>query len=438
MAACITLVISLFLVAVCVLGQGSGGSSSWYSAASSFASYTGGGTDLNPYDYAVNNKQSLLTYLTNTNYDPFLAPKTLVMLKDTLYVYVSVTRISSFVQASSKFTVDMDIYVSWVDPLSFNTSVILQKEALDLRPNTTLTFDIFRPRQIWFPNLLFPKHRQVEKADESGVRSIESLDILFANGSDTKTPTFTFWRRVIGDVSCSIDYSAYPFDNHVCPIPILFSDFSGQLNVRARYVGPKGIIMLNTFVATTDFDGSYSDTSKRYSKGSASLVDEVTPGVLINVYLKRKSGTYAITQFLPMTIITFCGLSSLWVDLSAPPARVGLSITAVLSLVALSFSFTKDLPDTPYLTATSVYNITSLFFSFVTIPIFIILHVLKIFAVSAPNFFLLGSNPGSPELSMVDKPKAPELWQVVDKIVRVVIPLGYILFIVIFFPVASS
>jgi hypothetical protein len=138
--------------------------------------------------------------------------------------------------------------------------------------------------------------------------------------------------------------------------------------------------MLNTFIATAGFVGSYTVNSPKFSKGDSGVRNDVLSGVSVQINMKRRPGTYAITQFIPLTIVTSCGLASLFVDPAQPPARIALCILAVLALVALSFSFLKDLPDTPYLTNTSIYNIISLFFAWVNIPIFALVHNLKMHA----------------------------------------------------------
>eukprot|EP00906_Rhabdomonas_costata_P001116 RCo001697 len=70
-------------------------------------------------------------------------------------------------------------------------------------------------------------------------------------------------------------------------------------------------------------------------------------------------------------------LSSLFIDTSVMPARVALEITSMLSLVALTFPMTADLPVTPYENYVTMYNAISTYFIFATIMSTVLVHFIR-------------------------------------------------------------
>ena len=215
---------------------------------------------------------------------------------------VQANRIAAFVQPATKFMIELDVFVMWQDPIRFNMTAIHkyyeeqtaktgQKQKMDLRTDTTIVFDTFKPRNVWYPAIFCPRMRKMETPDEAGVLLSESLTILFELGMSTKTPTFILYRRIMGDVSCAMDFKAYPFDKHECQIPLEFRDFE-KLEIVGSFVGPKNDVIANTIMALFSFKSNYTTKAPSYSHGK--LVQANVPAVSVQVTLTRKRGIVLI------------------------------------------------------------------------------------------------------------------------------------------------
>jgi hypothetical protein len=397
-------------------------------AASAGSAGSGGGSNFasmnagNTWD-SYNNYDNLLSYLSSKNYNPYDVPYAMAKQLDSITLLVMLYRISAFDQKSSKFTFLMDVFASWRDAFNFNISRIMASNyPLDLsQPNTSITYSSFTPRPIWFPNIVIPYFRKVEQSDETAAAQNTIVTVDFTGWPNISTPIFSLTKRYVGDVSCKTDYHKYPWDTQVCSVPVVLYDFITPVKIVSKFLGP-GTVPLNAMSATVTYNSKYGGWSVPvFNKRELSLSTVKAPGVEIIVTLQRQSGTSVIKQFIPLSLITVCGLLSLWVDIAVPPARVGLSITAILSLVALSFPLNADMPDAPYLTWTSIYNIICLFFAFITVVVFIIVHQMK---MKIPNInFPCTKTPA---------------WIVVDISLRYLFSVGFAIMIIVFFPVVST
>ena len=175
------------------------------------------------------------------------------------------------------------------------------------------------------------------------------------------------------------------------------------------------------------------------------------------------AGPYAVTQFLPLTIITCCAVASLWIDITVAPARAGVAITSILSLVALTFAFTKDLPETPSLTYTSIYNIICLLVALTCLLVFVLVHAVRNWETAKPKppppppakpetysqqtspqfqppHTTIDVKPADGIVSLIGaKAKEPkQVWLQIKTICRIAWPVGYGIIILVFFAVVGT
>jgi hypothetical protein len=113
---------------------------------------------------------------------------------------------------------------------------------------------------------------------------------------------------------------------------------------------------------------------------------EPVPGVmpLAGVQLiwdgKRQVGYYAVQVIFPLVMIVLMGWTALWIAPSMVPARVSVSVTTMLTLIAYRFALARFVPNLPYLTRFDYFTLGS------TILIFLVL------AVVAATTHLVGQN----------------------------------------------
>ena len=77
--------------------------------------------------------------------------------------------------------------------------------------------------------------------------------------------------------------------------------------------------------------------------------------VVGNLLVTRKSGNYIVKMILPMFVVVTLSTLTYWVDPKSPPARVGGSVTLVLSIVTFNGVVSGDLPKINYSTLLDWY-----------------------------------------------------------------------------------
>jgi hypothetical protein len=106
----------------------------------------------------------------------------------------------------------------------------------------------------------------------------------------------------------------------------------------------------------TDF-GDYSAPEQTYSR------------VIIDVPVERPAGTYALKLLLPMLLVALTAALSLAVHPRWVEGRVGIGITALLTLVALQLTSNASLPEVNYLLLLDKLYILSYVFVVLTLAV---------------------------------------------------------------------
>lgn len=73
----------------------------------------------------------------------------------------------------------------------------------------------------------------------------------------------------------------------------------------------------------------------------------------LNVY--RLTNSYVIKMIAPMFLLVFLSSLTYWIDPMSTPARIGFSVTLVLSIVTFNFTVSQDLPKINYPTLLDGY-----------------------------------------------------------------------------------
>jgi hypothetical protein len=92
-------------------------------------------------------------------------------------------------------------------------------------------------------------------------------------------------------------------------------------------------------------------------------------GVQLLWEARRQVGYYAVQVVLPLVLIVIMAWTALWVDPSVVPARVSVSMTGMLTMIAYRFSLGHSVPNLTYLTRFDYFMLAS------TILVFLILMV---------------------------------------------------------------
>jgi len=84
---------------------------------------------------------------------------------------------------------------------------------------------------------------------------------------------------------------------------------------------------------------------------------------------KRQVGYYTVQVILPLVMIVLMGWTALWIAPSMVPARMSVSITTMLTLIAYRFALGRLVPNLPYLTRFDYFTLGSTILIFVVVLI---------------------------------------------------------------------
>lgn len=156
--------------------------------------------------------------------------------------------------------------------------------------------------------------------------------------------------RHAGAFSTKFSVRTYPFDSHDLRIEIEDADWTAS---KLNYVVDE--ISINPQIELPGFTiGKPRMTiiNKPYTTAFGDLANpKVEPysRAIIEIPIKRPVVSGIIKTLLPVWIVVLVAGAALLLDPSHVEARVGLAITALLTLVALQFNASSGLPDVGYL-----------------------------------------------------------------------------------------
>lgn len=243
---------------------------------------------------------------------------------------VSVTtqfRINLLYAVSSRdeqFNVDLFVSEQWLDPrLAFPPAM------WDTANYGALRVPVSRP---WKPDTFFYNALSCTTSDQ--------LLTLVASG------TLTWTRHLTCTIHDSFALQQFPFDSQT--LPLLRLSFAYNMNELMLYAASPCFSpdpALNFENSLWDL-GQAADCQQGYLsfRSSQAPYSEVTA----NLYVVRKYTNYVVKLILPMFIIVLLSTLTYWIDPMSAPARVGGTVTLVLSIVTFNLTVSNDLPKINY------------------------------------------------------------------------------------------
>ena len=223
-----------------------------------------------------------------------------------------------------QFNVDLFVTEVWNDPrLAFPSSM------WDAAANGDLRVPATRP---WKPDTFFYNALSCATSD--------TLLTLVSTG------TLTWVRHLTCTVHDSFELQQFPFDSQTLALRRLSFAYNMnelQLNAASPCFLPDPSV--NYENSLWDL-GQAADCSTGFLsfRSSQAPYSEVTA----NLYVVRKFTNYVVKLILPMFIIVLLSTLTYWIDPMSAPARVGGTVTLVLSIVTFNLTVSNDLPKINY------------------------------------------------------------------------------------------
>ncbi len=186
--------------------------------------------------------------------------------------------------------------------------------------------------EIWTPRVTVANRRNLKTLFPQEVR-IDSEGVV------------RYTQRIIGEFSCRLDLHEFPFDHQSLVVHLIArNDPAAEIRLLPAAEG-----------ASCADDLTISD----WKLGAPGLVDApypvpsagfALPGLALSMSAERHTTYYFGTLFASAAIILCMAWMVFWMPPSVIPARVSISVTSMLTLIAHRFVVAQELPRLPYLT----------------------------------------------------------------------------------------
>ncbi|XP_076665585.1 glycine receptor subunit alpha alkaliphile [Andrena cerasifolii] len=340
------------------------------------------------------------------------------------------------------FRVDMFVGQSWTETRLDMSENIFE----DGDDYVTLPPDFLD--SLWQPDLYFLNAK---------VSEIAALNHKFSSVTLYRNKTVRYSARMHAIIACQMEFQLYPMDIQICPIYIESFSYHKQ-KLRLRWGA--GSVTVNPELKLLQYD-----------IGKPIVAEETVDYMLekggnfsrLMVYFRfeRQIGHHLIQTFAPSTLVVMLSWFSFWLGLDAIPGRVALLVTSMLTLVTMFTGLKSDIPPVAYVKALDVWMAGCMMFVFAALGEFVVVKVLdlrhqleyRIIAVdkgqsiwdyeSAYVSKVRKKRTGSkhllqtawldPEYQMIRVYKTRS--QKIDTYSRIVFPILFLLFIVLYWPI---
>lgn len=341
-------------------------------------------------------------------------------------------------------TVEIQVYILSIDSMSdlskdFAMSIFLRQRWKDKRlkydriPGVpALQLNTKSINGVWVPDLFILNEK---RATIHNVVVPNKLLHIQPDGS------ILYSIRISGTFSCDVDLLKYPLDSQICPLIIESYGYTSETLVLQWYeeaVEKKEDIILSQF--SLDCIKTFK-CDKQYAGMNFSCVQ-------MNIKLDRLYDYYLLQIYVPSILVVILSWVSFWISVDATPARISLGLLTVLAMTTQS----SGLPKVSYFKAIDVWMVSCLCFVFAALIEFAYVNVLSRVEQRRQSHVVditnnktehirrsLPEKTGNQTASrinlffrnMANREKARN----VDKISRVIFPLLFLLFNVIYWTV---
>lgn len=238
-------------------------------------------------------------------------------------MHVFITDIDEINGANQTFTANVYYEVTWNDPR-------LNDEAAEGRR--------YQLDEIWHPRIVL--------VNQQKIWSIMPDTVQVMPGG-----TVTYRQQVWGNFSQPLDLHEFPFDTQKFTLQFASPDHGpGEIRFETRQHDENRIAEK---LSLPDWQ------IENWELGPSAYqpVPNVPPiaGFTFTFTAKRDSGFYVIKVIVPLLLILMMASVVFWINPTEGGTQIGVSTTAMLTLIAYRFAVSSDLPNIPYLTRMDVF-----------------------------------------------------------------------------------
>ncbi|XP_068711339.1 gamma-aminobutyric acid receptor subunit beta-like [Montipora foliosa] len=286
------------------------------------------------------NVSSLLSAIM-TDYDKNVRPFYGVRSVD-VKVDILILSFGEIKEANMEFSMDLYLGLFWQDP------------RFDLALNQSLTLGGDYTDKFWLPDTFFVN--SVQTSVHETILPNKKVWINLYGGH------MMLSARMKSTASCKMNLRKYPMDDQICHLALeSFSYDKDDLQYTwTKDVGQEIYIYDKEMAQFTVINATRQLKHPLYHSDKFS-------GLTVTIHFQRRTMYYIFQMYLPCVCIVALSWVSFWIDPEAIPARVGLSITTVLTICYMLGSVNSNLPRVSYVKAIDYFLLMSFGFIFLTL-----------------------------------------------------------------------
>ncbi|XP_027054636.1 gamma-aminobutyric acid receptor subunit rho-1-like [Pocillopora damicornis] len=215
-------------------------------------------------------------------------------------------------------------------------------------------------KKIWTPDTYF---MNAKKTDIKNVMKDNQMVYILPDGVVVQM------SRITLDVACHMQLQMYPFDRQKCELIIeSFSMTESKLNYTWGNLAVEKCVVDVYDEAMAQYEYKGVKLSYKHEKISSAAFSN-----LYATFVFDRLTSYTVLQvYVPSYMIVLLSFMALWIPKDAVPARVGLGITTVLTIVYFLGTVNSSMPRVSYMKAIDCHLFVSFGFVFATMLEYIV------------------------------------------------------------------
>eukprot|EP00795_Rhopilema_esculentum_P002077 gene2077-17647_t len=290
--------------------------------------------------------QLLLSY--DKKFRPFYGEKPVEVIID-----CHVLSFGDINEVEMEYTLDVYFLQIWFDP-RFNVSDKRYENA---------TVELIGPQlqDLWLPDTIFVN----SKRSKFHAITIDNrfLTIYLSDGM------IAYHSRITMTAACRMDLRRYPFDTQQCKLAIeSYGHDQNQVKYTWRqdqgcrhecnkvYIYDKDMANFEILEAKKTKEATVYH-AENFSKATASFV------------FRRRRQYFIFRIYIPSILIVMVSWSTFWISQDAVPARAGICITTILTLITMLGVVNTNMPKVSYIKAIDLYLLVSFIFGSISVTV---------------------------------------------------------------------
>lgn len=265
------------------------------------------------------------------------------------------------------------------------TSVKCQVFAMDIdevdNANETLTVNLFYRLKWRDPRLVHEggevRHVPLDEVWHPNIQLVNQqrvFETLPKSVSVSPDGTVSYLQRVWGPFSQRFDLRQFPFDQQRFDVVFAAAGMqAGDVVIEPDLDVFNGVA---EDVSLQDWDFTAWDLESGFYEPVPA--GPQIPALIFTVDAKREAKYYIIKVIIPLLMILVMASIVFWIDPKEASVRIGVSTSAMLTLIAYRFAVGADLPKIPYLTRMDFFILVStLMVAFALVEVVMTSHFAK-------------------------------------------------------------